>query len=121
MLRVVSFLSGAIGGAAGVLVGLNFNAIQPFMGDREPDPRAAHEREQRQHQHDGGGEDQDLGRADPHVATLLLTRLRKAKAPELSSLMVTLGATLFLYAGMAAVGRPSPCVLQSAAKAPSAK
>ncbi|GJD60844.1 branched-chain amino acid ABC transporter permease [Methylobacterium frigidaeris] len=33
MLRVVSFLSGAIGGAAGVLVGLNFNAIQPFMGE----------------------------------------------------------------------------------------
>lgn len=28
---------------------------------------------------------------------LLLTRLRKAKAPELASLMVTLGATLFLY------------------------
>lgn len=33
MVRIVSFLSGAIGGAAGVLVGLNFNAIQPFMGE----------------------------------------------------------------------------------------
>jgi branched-chain amino acid transport system permease protein len=29
----VSFLSGCLGGAAGVLIGLNFNAIQPFMGE----------------------------------------------------------------------------------------
>lgn len=29
----VSFLSGFLGGAAGVLIGLNFNAIQPFMGE----------------------------------------------------------------------------------------
>lgn len=29
----VSFMSGFLGGAAGVLVGLNFNAIQPFMGE----------------------------------------------------------------------------------------
>ncbi|CAK0779043.1 branched-chain amino acid transport system permease protein [Azospirillaceae bacterium] len=29
----VSFLSGSIGGAAGVLIGLNFNAIHPFMGE----------------------------------------------------------------------------------------
>ena len=29
----VSFLSGTLGGAAGVLIGLNFNAIQPFMGE----------------------------------------------------------------------------------------
>jgi branched-chain amino acid transport system permease protein len=34
---------------------------------------------------------------------LLLTRLRKAKAPELASLMVTLGATLFLYSIATAV------------------
>ncbi len=33
---------------------------------------------------------------------LLLTRLRRVKAPELSSLMVTLGATLLLYAAMTA-------------------
>jgi branched-chain amino acid transport system permease protein len=26
-------MSGALGGAAGVLIGLNFNAIQPFMGE----------------------------------------------------------------------------------------
>jgi branched-chain amino acid transport system permease protein len=30
---LVSFLSGVMGGAAGVLIGLNFNAIQPFMGE----------------------------------------------------------------------------------------
>ena len=30
---MVSFLSGMLGGAAGVLIGLNFNAIQPFMGE----------------------------------------------------------------------------------------
>ena len=33
MVLVVSFISGALGGAAGVLIGLNFNAIQPFMGE----------------------------------------------------------------------------------------
>jgi branched-chain amino acid transport system permease protein len=33
MVLVVSFLSGALGGAAGVLIGLNFNAIQPYMGE----------------------------------------------------------------------------------------
>jgi branched-chain amino acid transport system permease protein len=30
----VSFISGAIGGIAGVLIGLNFNAIQPYMGEQ---------------------------------------------------------------------------------------
>jgi branched-chain amino acid transport system permease protein len=34
---------------------------------------------------------------------LLLTRLRRAKAPELASLMVTLGATLFLYSAATAI------------------
>src|ERR1700712_3560000 len=34
---------------------------------------------------------------------LLLTPLRKAKAPELSSLMVTIGGTIFLYSGMASI------------------
>ncbi len=34
---------------------------------------------------------------------LLLTRLRKARAPELASLMATLGGTLFLYSGMTAL------------------
>ncbi|MGO8954611.1 MAG: branched-chain amino acid ABC transporter permease [Rhodomicrobium sp.] len=34
---------------------------------------------------------------------LLLTRLRRAKAPELASLMVTLGATLFLYSASTAI------------------
>ncbi len=34
---------------------------------------------------------------------LLLSRLRKASAPELASLMVTLGGTLFLYSGMTAL------------------
>jgi branched-chain amino acid transport system permease protein len=29
----VSFLSGALGGTAGVLIGLNYNAIQPYMGE----------------------------------------------------------------------------------------
>lgn len=29
----ISFLSGLLGGAAGILIGLNFNAIQPFMGE----------------------------------------------------------------------------------------
>ena len=36
------------------------------------------------------------------VDWLLLTRLRTAKAPELSSLMVTLGAVLALYAASTA-------------------
>ncbi|MBD8892492.1 branched-chain amino acid ABC transporter permease [Roseibium litorale] len=30
---VVSFVSGFLGGVGGVLIGLNFNAIQPFMGE----------------------------------------------------------------------------------------
>jgi branched-chain amino acid transport system permease protein len=30
---LVSFLSGTLAGAGGVLIGLNFNAIQPFMGE----------------------------------------------------------------------------------------
>lgn len=30
---LVSFVSGAMGGAGGVLIGLNFNAIHPFMGE----------------------------------------------------------------------------------------
>jgi branched-chain amino acid transport system permease protein len=34
---------------------------------------------------------------------LLLTRLRRSKAPELASLMVTLGATLFLYSMATAI------------------
>jgi branched-chain amino acid transport system permease protein len=34
---------------------------------------------------------------------LLLTRLRRTKAPELASLMVTLGATLFLYSAATAI------------------
>ena len=29
----VSFLSGALAGAGGVLIGLNFNAIHPYMGE----------------------------------------------------------------------------------------
>jgi len=37
------------------------------------------------------------------IDTLLLTRLRRAKAPELSSLMVTIGATLFLYTGLSVI------------------
>jgi branched-chain amino acid transport system permease protein len=31
---VVSLLSGALAGAGGVLIGLNFNAIQPYMGEQ---------------------------------------------------------------------------------------
>ncbi len=31
--HLVSLLSGALGGAGGVLIGLNFNAIQPYMGE----------------------------------------------------------------------------------------
>ncbi len=30
---IVSFLSGTLAGAGGVLIGLNFNAIQPYMGE----------------------------------------------------------------------------------------
>lgn len=30
---LVSFISGALGSTAGVLIGLNFNAIQPYMGE----------------------------------------------------------------------------------------
>jgi branched-chain amino acid transport system permease protein len=33
IVRLVSFLSGAFGGTAGVLIGLNYNAIQPYMGE----------------------------------------------------------------------------------------
>ena len=33
LVRLVSFMSGALGGAAGVLIGLNSNAIQPYMGE----------------------------------------------------------------------------------------
>jgi len=32
-LHFVSFLSGALAGTAGILIGLNFNAIQPYMGE----------------------------------------------------------------------------------------
>jgi branched-chain amino acid transport system permease protein len=40
------------------------------------------------------------------VDFLLLTRLRRVRAPELSSLMVTLGATLALYSAMTALLGP---------------
>ena len=30
---IVSFVSGALAGAGGVLIGLNFNAVQPYMGE----------------------------------------------------------------------------------------
>jgi branched-chain amino acid transport system permease protein len=30
---LVSFVSGCLAGAGGVLIGLNFNAIQPYMGE----------------------------------------------------------------------------------------
>jgi branched-chain amino acid transport system permease protein len=33
LVSLVSFVSGAMGGTAGVLVGLNYNAIQPYMGE----------------------------------------------------------------------------------------
>jgi branched-chain amino acid transport system permease protein len=33
LVRLVSFVSGLMGGMAGVLVGLNYNAIQPYMGE----------------------------------------------------------------------------------------
>jgi branched-chain amino acid transport system permease protein len=54
------------------------------------------------------------------VDTLLLTRLRQARAPELASLMVTLGGVLALYAALAAwlgpdVRRLPPTVMRSAA------
>lgn len=50
---------------------------------------------------------------------LLLTRLRRAKAPELASLMVTLGATLLLYSAMTAtfgtdIRRLPPAIFDSA-------
>src|SRR5487761_1984329 len=32
--RIVSFLSGGIGGLAGVLIGMNYNAIEPYMGEQ---------------------------------------------------------------------------------------
>jgi branched-chain amino acid transport system permease protein len=35
--------------------------------------------------------------------SILLSRLRRTRAPELASLMVTLGGTLFLYSGMTAL------------------
>ena len=43
------------------------------------------------------------GTAAMAIDYLLLTPLRRKKAPELSSLMVTIGATLFLYSGMSAI------------------
>ena len=33
IVHLVSFISGALGAAAGVLIGLNYNAIQPYMGE----------------------------------------------------------------------------------------
>ncbi len=33
VVHLVSFISGALGGAAGVMIGLNYNAIQPYMGE----------------------------------------------------------------------------------------
>ncbi|HVJ52497.1 MAG TPA: branched-chain amino acid ABC transporter permease [Aliidongia sp.] len=33
LVRLVSFISGALGGTAGVLIGLEFNAIEPYMGE----------------------------------------------------------------------------------------
>jgi branched-chain amino acid transport system permease protein len=33
VVRIVSFISAALGSTAGVLIGLNFNAIQPYMGE----------------------------------------------------------------------------------------
>ncbi len=44
-----------------------------------------------------------VGLAAIIVDALLLTRLRRSKAPELASLMVTLGATLFLYSVATAI------------------
>ena len=34
VMRLVSFISGALGGIAGMLIGLNSNAIQPYMGEQ---------------------------------------------------------------------------------------
>jgi branched-chain amino acid transport system permease protein len=44
-----------------------------------------------------------VGLAAILIDALLLTRLRRSKAPELASLMVTLGATLFLYSVATAI------------------
>jgi branched-chain amino acid transport system permease protein len=44
-----------------------------------------------------------IGLAAIALDALLLTRLRQTKAPELASLMVTLGATLFLYSAATAL------------------
>ncbi len=33
LVRLVSFVSGMLGGTTGVLIGLNYNAIQPYMGE----------------------------------------------------------------------------------------
>src|SRR5271165_5898908 len=33
IMRLVSFISGTLGALAGILVGLNYNAIQPYMGE----------------------------------------------------------------------------------------
>jgi branched-chain amino acid transport system permease protein len=33
VVRLVSFVSGGLAGTAGVLIGLNYNAIQPYMGE----------------------------------------------------------------------------------------
>ncbi len=33
VVRIVSFVSGMLGGAAGVLIALNYNAIEPYMGE----------------------------------------------------------------------------------------
>lgn len=33
IVAIVSFISGALGGTAGALIGLNYNAIQPYMGE----------------------------------------------------------------------------------------
>ncbi len=44
-----------------------------------------------------------VGFAAVILDALLLTRLRRARAPELASLMVTLGATLFLYSVATAI------------------
>ncbi len=44
-----------------------------------------------------------VGLAAIVLDAVLLTRLRRSKAPELASLMVTLGATLFLYSAATAI------------------
>ena len=33
LVRFVSFVSGTLAGTSGVLIGLNYNAIQPYMGE----------------------------------------------------------------------------------------